>query len=86
MNNVGIPLSHAYTPLSHHPNFNIKKERTKSFPNINLEYKKQTHFPNTFDISYKRLTELSIHRPVREYHLNFLIMNLKNYIKKYKKN
>ena len=85
MNNVGIPFSHAYTPLNHHPNFNIKKDRNKSFPNIDLEYKKQTHFTNTFDICYKKLTELSIHTPVREYHLKFLITNLKRYIKKYKK-
>ena len=85
MNNVGIPFSHPYIPLNHHSNFNIKKDRTKSFPNINLEYKKQIHFTNTFDICYKKLTELSIHRPVSEYHLKFLVTNLKNYIRKYKK-
>ena len=31
MNNYGIPFSHAYTPLNHHSNFNIKKEKTKVF-------------------------------------------------------
>jgi len=86
MNNIGIPFSHAYTPLNHHPNFNIKKNKKQSFPNINLNYNKQKNFKNTFDICYKKLTELSIHRPVSEYHLEFLIINLKNYIKKYKKN
>ena len=86
MNDAGIPFTHAYTPLSHHSNFNIKKNKNKSFPNINLDYKKQKNFINTFDICYNRLTELSIHRPVSEYHLKFLLTNLKNYIKKYKIN
>ena len=45
----------------------------KNFPNIKLNYKNQKEFTNTYDISYKKLTELSIHRPVQKSHLNFLI-------------
>jgi dTDP-4-amino-4,6-dideoxygalactose transaminase len=83
MNKLEIPFSHAYTPLSHHSNFNINKKKNKSFPNIDLNYKKQRNFKNTFDICYNKLTELSIHRPVGKYHLNYLIKNLKIYINKY---
>lgn len=83
MNNYGIPFSHAYTPLNHHSNFNIKKNINKSFPNINLQYKKQKNFKNTYEICYKKLTELSIHRPVGKKHLNFLLQKLKEYIDKY---
>ena len=85
-NNLGIPFSHAYTPLNHHPNFNVKKNRLKSFPNINLNYRNQKNFKNTFEICYNKLTELSIHRPVNKFHLKFLLDNLNQYIEKYKKN
>ncbi len=84
MNNSGIPFSHAYTPLNHHSNFNIKKEKNKSFPNIDLQYKKQKNFKNTYEICYRKLTELSIHRPVSKKHLNFLIKKLEEYIYKYR--
>ena len=83
INNLGIPFSHTYQPLSHHPNFNVNKNKNKSFPNIDLNYNKQKHFKNTFDICYKKLLELSIHRPVTKHHIQFLITNLKSYIKKY---
>ena len=84
MNKFGIPFSHAYTPLNHHSNFNINKNKNKSFPNIKLNYKKQKNFNNTYEICYKKLTELSIHRPVSKRHLNFLIKKLNDYIMKYK--
>jgi len=86
MNNLGIPFLHAYTPLNHHSNFNIKKNKLRSFPNINLNYRKQKNLQNTYEICYKKLTELSIHRPVNKFHLKFLLDHLNNYIKKYKKN
>lgn len=85
MNNLGIPFSKTYGPLNRHPNFNINKNKFSSFPNIRLNYKNQKNFKNTYDISYKKLAELSIHRPVQKSHLNFLIIHLKEYIKKYKK-
>jgi len=84
MNNYGIPFTHAYTPLNHHSNFNIKKNKNESFPNIDLQFKKQKNFNNTYEICYKKLSELSIHRPVNKKHLDFLIKKLNDYIEKYK--
>lgn len=83
MNKFGIPFSHAYIPLNHHPNFNINKNKNKSFPNIKLKYKKQKNYKNTYEICYRKLTELSIHRPVSKKHLDFLLNKLNDYIKKY---
>ena len=84
MNKFGIPFTHAYTPLNRHPNFNINKKTNKSFPNIELKYKNQKNFKNTYEICYRKLTELSIHRPVSKKHLDFLVNKLNEYIKKYK--
>ena len=84
MNKFGIPFSHAYTPLNHHPNFNIDKNKNKSFPNIELKFRKYKNFENTYEICYKKLTELSIHRPVSKKHLDFLVNKLNDYIKQYR--
>lgn len=84
MNKFGIPFSHAYTPLNHHPNFNIDKNKNKSFPNIELKFRKYKNFKNTYEICYKKLTELSIHRPVSKKHLDFLVNKLNDYIKQYR--
>lgn len=85
MNKFGIPFTHAYKPLNLHQNFNIQKKIKSNFPNINLNYKKQKNFKNTYDICFKRLTELSIHKPVNKKHLNYLIKHLKIYSLKYQK-
>ena len=85
MNKFGIPFSKAYVPLNKHSNFNIKKKKNISFPNIKLDYKDKK-FPNTDEICLKKLTELSIHRPVDSKHLNFLIKKLNSYVKVYKLN
>jgi len=86
MNKFGIPFTHAYTPLNHHSNFNVIKNKNKSFPNIKLEFKKQKNFKNTYKICYDKLAELSIHRPVNKNLLNFLIKKLNDYLELYKIN
>ena len=85
MNKIGIPFSHAYKPLNLHSNFNIQKPINSNFPNINLKYNKKKNFKNTYEICFKRLTELTIHNPVNKTHLNYLIKYLKVYVRKYKK-
>ena len=85
MNKFGIPFSKAYVPLNKHSNFNIKKKKNIGFPNIKLNYGNKK-FPNTDEICLKKLTELSIHRPVDTKHLNFLIKKLNSYVKIYKLN
>jgi len=84
MNKKGVPFSKAYVPMHHHPNFNQKKKKLSGFPNINLNYKKLL-FKNTEDVCYKKLTELSIHNPVKKPHLDFLIKNLDSFAKAYGK-
>ena len=78
MNNSGIPFSHAYTPLNHHSNFNKKRKEQKFSLILIFNIKNKKNFKNTYEICYRKLTELSIHRPVSKKHLNFLIKKLKN--------
>ena len=61
-----------------------KKKKLSSFANVNLNYKKLS-FKNTEDVCYKKLTELSIHNPVKKPHLDFLIKNLASFAKTYGK-
>ena len=61
-----------------------KKKKLSGFPNIDLNYKKLS-FKNTENVCYKKLTELSIHNPVKKPHLDFLIKNLDSFEKAYGK-
>ena len=83
LNKNKIPASNVYVPLHHHDNFNIKKNKSKSFPNIDLNYKKKTKLPIAEEFSYKRLFEISIHPPVNKNHINYLFLCLQNFEKKF---
>tara|TARA_A100001011_G_scaffold383407_1_gene454575 strand:+ start:1652 stop:2818 length:1167 start_codon:yes stop_codon:yes gene_type:complete len=84
MNLRGVPFSKAYTPLHHHSNFNQDKKINTSFPNVKLNYSKEI-YKNCEEICYKRLTELSIHKPVDKKLLDKLIILLDKYVKKFGK-
>tara|TARA_X000000950_G_scaffold288965_1_gene408745 strand:- start:11069 stop:12235 length:1167 start_codon:yes stop_codon:yes gene_type:complete len=85
LNKKGIPANRVYVPLNHHTNFNITKSKNKSFPNINLRYKKNVSLPVTEEFSYKRLFELSIHPGTKIKHIEFFTTALNDYEKKFYK-
>ena len=90
MNKNNVPLSKAYIPLHHHPNFNPKNIPARGFPffyfkkKLNKNYKKQK-FPITEKLCYKMLAELAIHPPVSKKNIDYFYSKIKKYFLTYKK-